>query len=143
MPIPPADHLGAVTRGLHTVERDGQPMKVLTAERTYPALPEEVWDAITDPERIPRWIGGAVTGDLRLGGRYQIEGNAGGEILECEPPKRLALTWEYDGSHAGWTPPWCRSATAPCSTSSTPRPFRPRCGRSSVRARSGSAGSRC
>ncbi len=98
MPIPPADHLGAVTRGLHTVERDGQPMKVLTAERTYPALPEEVWDAITDPERIPRWIGGAVTGDLRLGGRYQIEGNAGGEILECEPPKRLALTWEYDGT---------------------------------------------
>ena len=98
MPIPPADHLGAVTRGLHTVERDGQPMKVLTAERTYPALPEEVWDAITDPERIPRWIGGAVTGDLRLGGRYQIEGNAGGEILECEPPTRLALTWEYDGT---------------------------------------------
>ena len=97
MPIPPADHLGAVTRGLHTVERDGQTMHVLTAERTYPALPDEVWDAITDPERIPRWIGGAVTGDLRLGGRYQIEGNAGGEVLECEPPKRLSITWEYDG----------------------------------------------
>jgi len=97
VPIPPADHLGAVTRGLHTVERDGQTMHVLTAERTYPALPDEVWDAITDPERIPRWIGGAVTGELRLGGRYQIEGNAGGEVLECEPPKRLSITWEYDG----------------------------------------------
>ena len=97
MPIPPADHLGAVSRGLYTVERDGQAMHVLTAERTYPARPDEVWDAITDPERIPRWIGSAVTGDLRLGGTYQIDGNASGEILECEPPKRLSITWEYDG----------------------------------------------
>lgn len=97
MLIPPLDHLGAVTRGLDTVDRDGEPMRVLRVERTYPAAADDVWDAITDPARIPRWIGGAVTGDLRLGGRYQIEGNAGGEILTCEPPKRLSVTWEYGG----------------------------------------------
>ena len=57
-------------------------MRLLTAERHYPAEVEEVWDALTNPERVPRWLGGAVTGDLALGGRYQIEGNAGGEVLE-------------------------------------------------------------
>ena len=44
-----------------------------------------MWDACTDPERIGRWFL-PVSGDLRLGGRYQLEGNAGGEILRCEPP---------------------------------------------------------
>jgi hypothetical protein len=34
-----------------------------------------------------------VSGDLQLGGHYQLQGNAGGEILECEPPKRLKVSW--------------------------------------------------
>ena len=38
-----------------------------------------------------------ITGDLRLGGRFQLKGNAGGEITECEPPRRLAVTWEFGG----------------------------------------------
>lgn len=36
-----------------------------------------------------------VSGDLRLGGNYQLEGNAGGEILVCEPPTMLKVTWIY------------------------------------------------
>src|SRR5262245_15413379 len=60
--------------------------------RTYAARVEDVWDAITDPDRIGRWFL-PVTGDLRLGGRYQLKGNAGGEILRCEPPRLLAVTW--------------------------------------------------
>ena len=38
-----------------------------------------------------------MSGDLRLGGRYQLQGNAGGEILVCDPPKHLKITWEYGG----------------------------------------------
>ena len=53
-------------------------------------------DALTNPERIPRWFL-PVSGDLRLGGRYQLEGNAGGEITACDPPHHLALTWEFGG----------------------------------------------
>ena len=64
MPIPPHEQLQAVVRGLTTVERDGKPARRLTAERAYPAAVEEVWDALTSPERVPRWMGGAVTGDL-------------------------------------------------------------------------------
>ena len=53
---------------------------------------EEVWDALTDPQRIVRWFL-PITGDLRLGGTYQLEGNAGGKILRCEPPHSLLVTW--------------------------------------------------
>jgi hypothetical protein len=35
------------------------------------------------------------TGDLRVGSRFSFEGNAGGEILRCEPPRRLTVTWVY------------------------------------------------
>jgi uncharacterized protein YndB with AHSA1/START domain len=46
--------------------------------------------------RISRWFL-PISGDLRLCGRFQLEGNAGGEITDCEPPRRLAVTWEFGG----------------------------------------------
>ena len=49
-----------------------------------------------DRERIPRWFL-PVSGDLELGGRYQLEGNAGGSITACERPSHFALTWEFGG----------------------------------------------
>ena len=49
------------------------------------------------PERIPRWFL-PISGDVRLGGRYQLEGNAGGMIERCDPPRSFAATWEYGGS---------------------------------------------
>lgn len=63
-------------------------------ERTYDTPIEDVWEAITSPERIQRWFL-PVNGDLRVGGKYQIEGNAGGEILRCQPPELLHVTWVY------------------------------------------------
>ena len=62
--------------------------------RTYDAALEDIWDACSDPDRLKRWFL-PVSGDLRLGGRFQIEGNAGGEILRCEPPRLLAVSWVY------------------------------------------------
>lgn len=96
MTFTPADHLGAVDRALSTTTRDGQELRVLVVTRTFDAPPDEVWDALTTAERIDRWLM-PVSGDLRLGGRFQLEGNAGGEVLACEPPERLSITWEYDG----------------------------------------------
>ena len=52
----------------------------------------EVWDALTDPERIERWFY-PVSGDLQPGGTFQLEGNAGGEIKSCEPPRLLKVTF--------------------------------------------------
>ena len=48
--------------------------RTLTITQTYDAPVEDVWDACTNPERIPRWFL-PVSGDLRLGGRYQLEGD--------------------------------------------------------------------
>ncbi|WP_306187590.1 MULTISPECIES: SRPBCC family protein [unclassified Streptomyces] len=70
--------------------------RVVTISRSYDAPLEDVWNACTDPERIPRWFL-PVSGELRLGGRYQLEGNAGGVIERCDPPKGFAATWEFGG----------------------------------------------
>jgi uncharacterized protein YndB with AHSA1/START domain len=64
----------------------------VTLSRTYDAAIEDVWEAITTPERLKRWFV-PVTGDFRVGGRYQVEGNAGGEILVCDAPTLLRITW--------------------------------------------------
>ena len=71
-----------------------------TISRTYDVGVEDLWDACTNPERIPRWFL-PVSGDLRLGGRYQLEGNAGGTIERCDPPHGFAATWEY-GDEVTW-----------------------------------------
>jgi hypothetical protein len=38
-----------------------------------------------------------VTGELKVGGRYQLQGNAGGTITRCDRPDALDLTWEFGG----------------------------------------------
>ena len=68
---------------------------------------ERVWRAFTDPEALagwfwPRRFQTLVTSDLRVGGRYRIDGSAGGlavsgEYLELEAPRRLRFGWQWDG----------------------------------------------
>ena len=70
--------------------------RVVTISQTYPASLDDVWDACTNAERIPRWFL-PISGELRLGGRYQFEGNAGGTVERCEPPHSFAATWEFGG----------------------------------------------
>jgi uncharacterized protein YndB with AHSA1/START domain len=74
--------------------------RVVTISQTYQGSLDDVWDACTNPERIPRWFL-PVSGDLRLGGRYQLEGNAGGTIERCDPPDSFAATWEF-GDQISW-----------------------------------------
>lgn len=98
------DLLAELDAASRQVEREGDhdgpgtpdDVYVVEIKRTYDADPADVWDACTTPERVARWFS-PISGDLRLGGRYAIEGNASGEILECEAPHRLALTWEFGG----------------------------------------------
>jgi uncharacterized protein YndB with AHSA1/START domain len=62
--------------------------------RSYDAPIEDVWDACTDPDRLNRWFL-QVSGDLRVGGTFELSANASGEILRCEPPRLLRVTWAY------------------------------------------------
>ncbi len=89
-------HLAAVHRSVSFLERDGQSASAVTLSRSYSTTLEDLWDAGTSAERIPRWFM-PVSGDLELGGRYQLEGNAGGTVTACEPLSHLALTWEFGG----------------------------------------------
>ncbi len=70
--------------------------RVVTVAQSYTAEVADLWDACTNPERLPRWFL-PVTGDLRVGGRYQIQGNAGGTIERCDAPYAFDATWEYGG----------------------------------------------
>ncbi len=88
--------IDAVTRGIETKEVDGVLSYVQTLAQAYPSPIDDVWDAVTSSERIPRWFL-PISGDLRLGGNYQFEGNAGGEIRRCDPPKH---------GEAGYTVTW-------------------------------------
>ncbi|GIH25860.1 activator of HSP90 ATPase [Acrocarpospora phusangensis] len=93
------DIVDEITRA-HREVADGTRKSVLV-RRTYDAGVEDVWAACTDPDRLRRWFL-PVTGDFRVGGTYQLEGNAGGEILRCEPPKLLRLTWLF-GDNPGFS----------------------------------------
>jgi uncharacterized protein YndB with AHSA1/START domain len=88
------DELTAVRRELGRGSLPAGEAHLVVLRRRYPAELEDVWDAITTADRLRRWFL-PVTGDLRLGGKYQLEGNAGGEVLACEPPRRLRLSWLF------------------------------------------------
>ena len=85
------DELERVRRRVSTGSGDGHDVELT---RAYDATVEDLWDACTRPDRMVRWFL-PVSGDLRPGGRYQLEGNAGGRIEACEPPRHLGVTWEF------------------------------------------------
>jgi uncharacterized protein YndB with AHSA1/START domain len=85
----------------------------LVLERRYPAAPEKVWRAWTDPQAIRKWFGpGAAEPvsfaelDVRVGGRFRIVfgGPAGtehevqGEYREVVPNRKLVFTWIWPRS---------------------------------------------
>lgn len=88
--------LEAVQRRVGRRDFKGGEVRVVSLGQTYDVPAEDVWAALTDPERIPRWFL-PVTGELRLGGRYQLQGHAGGTVERCDPPKSFLATWEYGG----------------------------------------------
>jgi len=89
--------IGAEFREVADREWEGRAAKAVVAARVYETDPDDLWDALTNIERIPRWFS-PVTGELRLGGRFQIQGNAGGTVLRCDPGEALDITWEFAGA---------------------------------------------
>jgi uncharacterized protein YndB with AHSA1/START domain len=84
--------ISAIHREVGNRTTDGGEVIGVLLRREYDAPVEDVWDAVTDPQRIGRWFM-PVSGDLRVGGDFQLEGNAGGRILGCEPPRLLRVTF--------------------------------------------------
>jgi len=89
-----ASQLDAIHRQVEQqlpADGSGERVSVLL-RRGYDAPIDDVWDAVTQPDRIKRWLM-PISGELRVGGSFQLEGNAGGEILTCEPPRLLKVTF--------------------------------------------------
>jgi uncharacterized protein YndB with AHSA1/START domain len=64
-------------------------------EVVFDAPPDEVWDALTDPERLEEWFANDVEFDLDRGGVFRWDD---GEVRhavveEVEPERRLAIRW--------------------------------------------------
>lgn len=81
-----------------TISGEGDESTV-TISRDYTTGVDDLWDACTNPERLPRWFA-PVSGDLELGGAYQVEGNASGTVLACDPPKSFHISWEFGGARS-------------------------------------------
>ena len=103
---PPAA-AGLATREVRSGFRNGTATKTVITRRVYDAGQAELWDALTNAERIPRWFLPG-SGDLRVGGRYQTEGNAGGVVEHCQEPVSFQVTWEFGGTRS-----WLRVTLIP------------------------------
>jgi uncharacterized protein YndB with AHSA1/START domain len=92
-------------RGILTTEDDGR--RRLEFRRSWPDPIEDVWSALTEPERLARWIG-VYDGERGTGGRGTFamtheEGEPVGEpttIVECDPPRRLVVEWVQQDTDA-------------------------------------------
>ena len=92
--------INAVTREVAGRTLEAGEARTVSMRRVYDAAVDDVWEACTSPERIVRWFL-PVSGELRVGGRYQLEGNAGGTVTACDPPRRFEATWEF-GESVTW-----------------------------------------
>ncbi|WP_129339212.1 SRPBCC family protein [Cellulomonas endophytica] len=98
--VPARTLLGALTP-------DGDGRRSVRFERRYPTDPADLWSALTEPDRLARWLG-VLTGDLRPGGRYHLglgaseEDHARGAIRTCAPPHHLEVDWSYPGEDESW-----------------------------------------
>jgi len=88
--------INSVHRRVGSRMLDAGAARTVVVSRTYDVPIEDLWDACTNPERIPRWFL-PISGELRVSGRYQLEGNAGGTIERCDPPRSFTATWEFGG----------------------------------------------
>ncbi|NLU80942.1 hypothetical protein HCA58_21820 [Micromonospora sp. HNM0581] len=91
-----ATWLKTIHREVDAEDTDAGRSRTVKLSRTFAAPVDDIWDAITNPERLARWFY-PISGDLRVGGKYALDGNASGEIMKCDKPSALSLTWEYGG----------------------------------------------
>jgi uncharacterized protein YndB with AHSA1/START domain len=88
----PSNGSGQVLGTLRSADGKG----VVRIEDRYDTGIEDIWSALTDPERLAVWHG-QVGGDLRIGGEVRVyleadDVESTGRVEACEPPRRLVVT---------------------------------------------------
>jgi uncharacterized protein YndB with AHSA1/START domain len=74
----------------------------VTREMVFPVMPEEVWQALTDPAQLEEWFANDVELDPREGGTGIFRWDDGEErratVVVAEPEERLVLDWDDEGT---------------------------------------------
>jgi uncharacterized protein YndB with AHSA1/START domain len=66
------------------------------------STPERVWEALTSAEFSRKYFFGfAVEAELKTGGAFIVRApdsslHISGEVIECEPPRKLTITWNVN-----------------------------------------------
>jgi uncharacterized protein YndB with AHSA1/START domain len=83
------------TRLVGSLRPLGDGKGVVRMEDVYETDPQDLWSALTEPERLARWIA-HVEGDLRVGGtitaRFTSSWEGPGRVDVCDQPNRLVVT---------------------------------------------------
>ncbi|TYP89039.1 SRPBCC domain-containing protein [Blastococcus xanthinilyticus] len=95
------DQLAATQRAMGKGSVPAGEAYTIELRRRYEAQIDDVWDAVTSPERLHRWLS-SVTGDLRVGGKFALDSGEHGEILRCEPPRLLKVSWLFGPDADAW-----------------------------------------
>lgn len=86
-----------MTRIIGTMRRIDERVGAVGVEDVYDTDIHDLWSALTEPERLARWIA-EVEGDLRVGGTIQASFTSSwegpGRIDVCDAPNRLLLTMQ-------------------------------------------------
>jgi uncharacterized protein YndB with AHSA1/START domain len=74
---------------------------LLEFDELYDTDVDDLWNAVTTPERLGRWMA-PYRGEFRLGGRWEAIGSDGGvycagEVTACDPPDGFTTTWQVRG----------------------------------------------
>jgi uncharacterized protein YndB with AHSA1/START domain len=81
----------SVLGSLHSVDGEG----VVQMEDRLDTKIDDLWGALTDPDRLAHWYG-EVEGEPSQGGEFRVRvalsGERTGRVEACEPPQRLLLT---------------------------------------------------
>ncbi len=91
--------LEAIQRSMGHRDITAGPARTAVLRRRYDAPIDRVWHAITTPDRVDRFFL-PLSGDLRAGGSFALQGQASGEILACEAPHLLRLQWTPPGDRS-------------------------------------------
>jgi uncharacterized protein YndB with AHSA1/START domain len=92
------------TRIKASLRRDGAGTATVRVEDRYDTSVEDLWSALTEVDRLRRWIAD-VEGDLRVGGEFRARFTSGwegpGRVEICDRPSQLRLA--LDPGQAGAT----------------------------------------
>ena len=92
--------IASVLGSLHAVDGEG----VVRIEDRFDTGVDDLWGALTDPDRLAHWYG-EVEGELSQGGEFRVRvvlaGERTGQVEACEPPQRLLLTMRDPDAQPG------------------------------------------